>query len=156
MFGSGRSVAVVTVIVAVLSGGFAVRAQPAQGAAAAPAQPFVVEYYYKIKWGHLEEFIELYTKNHYPLLKRLRDIGYILDMSAAYPVNHVGESDRWDFRFTITFRDAIAAHSSDVDEPILKELFPDQAKYKLEEQRRFELMLEHLDVPIRVDDLSDW
>ena len=123
----------------------------------APApEPFVVEYYYKVKWGHLEEFVELYTKNHYPLLKRLREKGDILDMSAAYPINHAGENDRWDFRFTITFKDAVAAYSDHGDEQILKELFPDQEKFKLEEQRRFELLIEHTDVPISLDDLAEW
>ena len=38
-----------------------------QGAAAAPAapapKPFVMEFYYKVKWGHLEEFLELYKRN---------------------------------------------------------------------------------------------
>jgi len=28
--------------------------------------PFVVEYYYKTKWGHADEFLRLFRKNHYP------------------------------------------------------------------------------------------
>ena len=44
----------------------------AQGAPSgtAPGQPFVVEYYYKAKWGYAEEFLQLFKKNHYPLLKK--------------------------------------------------------------------------------------
>ncbi|MBI1738789.1 MAG: hypothetical protein HYR58_06025, partial [Acidobacteria bacterium] len=38
---------------------------------AAPAeQPFVVEYYYKAKWGYADEFIRLFKKNHFPLLQK--------------------------------------------------------------------------------------
>jgi hypothetical protein len=36
---------------------------------AAP-KPFVVEYYYKVKWGDQQELLDLFKKNHYPLLKR--------------------------------------------------------------------------------------
>jgi hypothetical protein len=31
-------------------------------------EPYVVEYYYKAKWGHAEEFLALFKKNHYPVL----------------------------------------------------------------------------------------
>ncbi len=40
---------------------------PPQGAA---DQPYVMEYYYKVQWGHQQEFLQLFLKNHYPLLKR--------------------------------------------------------------------------------------
>ena len=132
-------------------------AQEPTPAPAAAAEPYVVEYYYKVKWGHQDEFIELFKKNHYPILKRLRAMGYIREISAAFPVNHAGEDDRWDLRITIMFRDALAAlPDSAVDGPIVKALYPDQKKFKQEEQRRFELIVEHMDVPVFVDDLKDW
>ena len=31
---------------------------------------FIVENYYKVKWGFTDEFISLWKKNHYPLLKK--------------------------------------------------------------------------------------
>ena len=36
-----------------------------------PAQeaPVRAAYYYKVKWGHQEEFERLFFKNHYPVLK---------------------------------------------------------------------------------------
>ncbi len=43
---------------------------PAAEAQSVPGQPFVVEYYYKTKWGHADEFLQLFKKNHYPLLKK--------------------------------------------------------------------------------------
>jgi len=124
--------------------------------AAAPARPYVVEYYYKVKWGHFDEFMELYRRNHYPVLLREQAMGRILRMEAVFPRNHAGEDSRWDMRFVITWRDvSVTADGFDAS-GIVKELYPDQAKFRAEEQRRFELLLEHMDVPVRVDDLSTW
>lgn len=122
----------------------------------AAAAPFAVEYYYKVKWGHFDEFMELYKRNHYPILQRMQKLGRIVSMSAAYPVNHAGESSRWDFRFTIVWKDAATAHEVFDDSSIKKELYPDQEKFRQEERRRFELLLEHMDVPVVLDDLRDW
>ncbi len=128
--------------------------KPQQQAAA--GRPFAVEYYYKVKWGHFDEFVELYTKNHYPILQRMLKMGRILSMSAAYPINHAGEVTRWDFRFTIVWKDAATAYEDFDQSPIVKELYPDQDKFKKEEQQRFELLLEHMDVPVFLDDLKKW
>ena len=43
--------------------------------------PFVVEYYYKAKWGHADEFIRIFKKNHYPVLKKQVDSGRMLHVS---------------------------------------------------------------------------
>src|SRR5580700_8681750 len=51
-------------------------AAPAQSAAS--DRPFVVEYYYKTKWGHADEFLKLFKKNHYPMLKKEVDMGRLL------------------------------------------------------------------------------
>lgn len=124
--------------------------------AAAAARTFAVEYYYKVKWGYFDEFTELYMKNHYPILQRFQKMGRIVSMSAAYPINHASESARWDMRFTIVWKDAATAHDEFDDSSIVKELYPDQDKFKKEEQRRFELLLEHTDVPVLIDDLKKW
>jgi hypothetical protein len=58
-------------------------------------------------------------------------------------------------RFTIVYRDLAAAYES-TSEALIKELYPDQATFRKEEQRRFELLLEHLDVPVPIDDLKTW
>ena len=36
---------------------------PAQSAPET-GKPFVIEYYYKAKWGHADEFLQLFKKNH--------------------------------------------------------------------------------------------
>ncbi len=134
----------------------------ASGAQAPSAQrpadaPFAVEYYYKIQWGHFAEWMELYRKNHYPVLVRQMEQGRILDMYAATPVNHAGEASRWDFRFTIVYRSAADAYDRTVDtNAIIGALYPDRATFDREEQRRFQLLVEHMDVPIVRDDLTAW
>lgn len=136
----------------------AARAQsPPPAVNADASEAYVVEYYYKLKWGHQDEFIDLFKRNHFPLLKRLQALGYIREISAAFPVNHAGENKRWDFRVTIVFKNIQSSLPDDaVDGPILKELFPDQTKFKAEEQRRFELIEEHMDVPIFVEQTKSW
>jgi hypothetical protein len=129
------------------------RVAPVQGAA---AQPYPVEYYYQVKWGYFDEFMELYKRNHYPILVRQQKLGRILRMDATYPVYHAGEAKRWDMRFTIVWKDAATAHDEFDSSGIIKELYPDQEKFRKEEQRRFELLAEHMDVPVSVDDLAQW
>jgi hypothetical protein len=128
-------------------------------AAAPPKQdakekPFVVEYYYKAKWGHAEEFITLFKKNHYPLLKKEIEMGRILKVFATVPRYHSTEDGRWDFRTTIVFKNAQVAHDDAENTSLLKQLFPDQETYKREEQRRFEILDAHWDVPIKDFDLD--
>ena len=118
--------------------------------------PFTYEFYYKVKWGHLDEFLELYKKNHLPILRHQQSTGEILRMTAAFPINHASEADRWDFRMTVIYRDAIVAHEDPTEQPWVKELFPDQAAFEREEQRRFELLIEHMDIPIAVEDVETW
>jgi len=131
-------------------------AQTSAAQTAAAAQPFAVEYSYTIKWGFVEEWMDLYKRNHYPVLLRQQEMGRIVRMSAVTPVHHAGEADRWDLRFTIVWKDAATAHDGFDSAAIARSLYPDQATFKREEQRRFELLLEHTDVPVKVDDLRGW
>jgi len=117
-------------------------------AAARQEQPFAVDYYYKARWGHAEEFITLFKKNHYPVLKKQIESGRILSVTAVRPRYHPTEEGRWDYRVTITFKSAAAAHAPSDEEAIIKQLYPNQAEFKKEEQRRFEILLAHWDVPL--------
>ena len=64
-------------------------------------KPYVVEYYYKARWGFADEFIRLFRKNHYPVLKKQIGMGRILKITAARPRFHATEDGRWDYRITI-------------------------------------------------------
>jgi hypothetical protein len=141
---------------ALLSAGSWGSAHAPAGVQQSTAKPYPVEYYYQVKWGHFDEFMELYRRNHYPILLREQKLGRILSMNATYPVYHAGEAKRWDMRFTIEWKDAATANDDFDPAPIVKELYPDQAKFRQEERRRFELLVEHMDVPVSIDDLSSW
>lgn len=117
-------------------------------------ETFVADYYYKAKWGYADEFIRLFKKNHYPVLKKQIETGRIVSVTCVKPRYHATEDGRWDYRVTITFRNMSAALDQASEEPIIRQLFPDQETYKREEQRRFEILLAHWDVPITVVDLT--
>ena len=119
---------------------------PPQGGA---DQPYTVEYYYKVKWGHQQEFLDLFLKNHYPLLQRIVTTGRMLSVKIEAPAYHTTEDGRWDYRVTIRFKNSTVATTANPDEEaMIKELWPDQAKYKNEEQRRFEILAAHWDLPV--------
>jgi opacity protein-like surface antigen len=119
---------------------------PAQGTA---GQPYTVEYYYKCQWGHQQEFLDLFLKNHFPLLQKVQSTGRILSLKIETPAYHTTEDGRWDYRVTIRFKDSTAATTANPDEAtFMKELWPDQATYQKEEQRRFEILVAHWDLPV--------
>jgi len=125
---------------------------PAQGMAA--EKPFVIEYYYKTKWGHADEFITLFRKNHYPVLKKEVELGRMLKVSAVMPVYHTTEDGRWDYRVTIVYKNAAVAHDNFDSAALIKQMYPDQETYKKEEQRRFEILEAHWDLPVKDVDLD--
>ncbi|HEY1216621.1 MAG TPA: hypothetical protein VGE93_23595 [Bryobacteraceae bacterium] len=112
-------------------------------------QPYVVEYYYKTQWGHQEEFLQLFLKNHYPLLKKLVEGGRVVSVKIETPANHMTEDARWDYRVTIRFKNSqVATTANPAEESLIKQLWPDQETYKREEQRRFQILLAHWDLPV--------
>ena len=113
---------------------------------AAATDYFVVENYYKVKWGYADEFIDLWKTNHYPLLKKAIEKGDIISVNTYKPRYHSGEDTRWDFRVILVFKTAAAAFDANLTEPYKKEQFPDQEKYKKAEQYRFSLLLAHWDI----------
>lgn len=136
----------------------AAAAAPSAATQALPAAvdaPFVVDYYYTARWGFADEFIRLFKKNHYPVLARRMEKGQILEVTAVQPRYHATEDGRWDYRVTIVFRSLAAAFDPEpVVDAEMRQLFPDQDAFQREEQRRFEILLAHWDVPIRKVDLT--
>jgi len=133
---------------------FAVPPQNSDAGETALNKPFVVEYYYKVKWGHSDEFIALFRKNHYPLLKKQVEMGRMLKVSGAAPRYHGTEDARWDYRVTIVFKNATVANDGFDEKALIKQLYPDQETYKKEEQRRFEILDAHWDLPLKDVDLN--
>jgi hypothetical protein len=127
---------------------------PARPATQSGDKPFVVEYYYKAKWGYADEFIRLFKKNHYPVLKKEKELGRILQVSASSPRYHATEEGRWDYRVTIVWKNVGVTNDGFDAQPLIKQLFPDQETFKREEQRRFEILAGHWDVPVVDVDLE--
>ena len=141
---------ILAVLIASISASFATpllaQGAPPQGGA---DQPYTIEYYYKCQWGHQQEFLQLFLKNHYPLLKKIQSTGRILSLKIESPAYHTTEDGRWDYRVTIRYKNSAVATTSNPDEDaVIKELWPDRETYKKEEQRRFEILLGHWDLPV--------
>lgn len=112
-----------------------------------PKDAFPVEYYYKVKWGHQAEFLSLFRKNHLPLLQEQVKSGRILSIAITTPRYHMTERDRWDYRVTLVFKDALRAMDGDSPE-LIGQVYPDQVTFRREEARRFEILEAHWDLPI--------
>lgn len=106
-----------------------------------------VWYFYRVKWGGQEEFIELFRRNHYPVLTaQLGD--RITSIRTMVPTYHGDGRADWTFVVELTFRDAAALVGPSGEGEIALRLFPDQERFKQEERRRFELIDAHWDVPL--------
>lgn len=124
----------------------------AQEAAAPAASAVKVESYYRIRWGELPTFLDLYRKNHQPLLNHMQELGLITAAHMQEPYTHLTGEGRWDVRVTITYRDADAAlfgkeiaaqwHAAQTS------LYPDAARFRKEEKTRFDVVEEHWDVVV--------
>jgi hypothetical protein len=150
----GLAIAALAIAALLLSSTAGTGARQNAMAADGKDQPFVIEYYYKAKWGHAEEFLALFKKNHYPVLKKEVELGRMLKVSMTVPRYHTTEDGRWDFRVTIVFKNAAIANDNFDSSAIIKQLYPDQDTYKKEEQRRFEILDAHWDLPIKDVDLD--
>ena len=113
-----------------------------------------VWYFYKVRWGFQEEFVALFKKNHLPVLKAQQEAGRMSAVRTFAPTNHGDGRADWTFAVAVTFPSAAAMASPSNEEAIVKRLYPDQATFKKEEQRRFELLDAHWDVPLNELDLA--
>jgi hypothetical protein len=119
---------------------------PAGQSASRPER--TVWYYYKVKWGFQDEFVDLFRRNHLPVLKEEMKSGRIKNVRTFVPTYHGDGRADWTFAVEIVFRDAAAMTGPSEDEAIQRRLFPDHAKFLKEEQRRFEILEAHWDVPL--------
>lgn len=129
----------------------------APASVAAKATPVTIEYYYRIRWGGMDEFRALYAKNHQPILDEMKRLGFITRIETTTPFTHMAGGTRWDLRVTITYRGAEDAvgNATGYDaaaEKVGARLFPDLAKFKAEEAKRFTLVEEHWDVIVNSEE----
>ena len=150
----GPAIAALGLAALLWSSTMGVAARQGSMAAEGKDQPYVIEYYYKAKWGHAEEFLVLFKKNHYPVLAKEIELGRMLRVSMTVPRYHTTEDGRWDYRVTIVFKNATIANDNFDSSVLTKQLYPDQDSFKKEEQRRFEILEAHWDLPIKEVDLE--
>jgi hypothetical protein len=117
--------------------------------AAAQEAPARVAYYYKVRWGFQQEFERLFFKNHYPVLEaQMGQGGRISAVNVYRPTYHGDGRADWTFLVVITFASSAALVAPSGEEAIAKRLYPDQEVFRREEQRRFEIVDAHWDVPL--------
>jgi hypothetical protein len=129
------------------STGVSLRAQAPAAQAGARAER-TAWYFYRVKWGFQDEFVRLFTKNHLPVLREQMKTGRIVDVRTYVPSYHGDGRADWTFAVAITFKDTAAMTGPSGEAAIIKRLYPDEAAFAREEQRRFELLDAHWDVPL--------
>lgn len=116
--------------------------------------PITAAYYYRVRWGAHDEWLELFLRNHWPILHEQLREGRFTDVRLYTPRFHGDGRADWNVLVTITYRDwaAMEAHS---EEELKLRLYPDQERFQAEERRRFELLEAHWDVPLAEHPLPD-
>jgi hypothetical protein len=115
-------------------------------------EPFEVAYYYKVRWGFQSEFERLYYKNHFPILIAQKRSGRIRDVRVYRPSFHGDGRADWTFLVVIRWAGWNELGAPSQEETVAHELFRDYETWRKEEQRRFELVEAHWDVPLKAVD----
>ena len=145
-----RAFAAAALSLAVVGAAVAARSQPATGPAM--AAPRTTWYFYKVKWGAQDEFLDLFQRNHYPVLKARLDAGHYASVRTFTPTYH-GDG-RADWTFAVELVERAGATGTPAEQEVIKKLYPDQKRFREEEQRRFELLEAHWDVPLNALDFA--
>ncbi|MGH9369906.1 MAG: hypothetical protein ACRD15_00075 [Vicinamibacterales bacterium] len=122
------------------------QAPPQQSAGPATQPARTTWYFYTVKWGDQDEFLDLFQRNHYPVLKARLEAGHYASIRTFAPTYH-GDG-RADWTFAVELVERAGSPGTPTEQEIVKKLYPDQAKFRKEEQRRFELLEAHWDVPL--------
>jgi hypothetical protein len=121
-----------------------------QQADAVPAKkPVIVEWVYRVQYGHQDEWWRIFKKYQIAILDRQKQLGYVEEYTIFAPSLHTSEDARWDYRVVIV-RASEDPPPGQSETDIARKLFPDQATFTREENRRWELTTNHWDLPIHV------
>ena len=152
MTSSTRAFAVAAVFVALAGGAVALAARMQQPAPGTNAITRTTWYFYKVKWGSQEEFLDLFQRNHYPVLKARLDAGHYASIRTFTPTYH-GDG-RADWTFAVELIERAGTTGTPSEEEVIKKLYPDQKRFREEEQRRFGLLEAHWDAPLNTVDFE--
>jgi hypothetical protein len=141
-----RRIGVITSALVLASLSVGAQAPPRQPA----GEPKVTWYFYTVKWGFQDEFLDLFQRNHYPLLKAREKAGQYVSVRTFVPEFH-GDG-RADWTFAVELVVPPNAPTTPTNEEFVTKMYPDRAKFNREEARRFEILVAHWDTPLnRVD-----
>src|SRR3954463_1023213 len=132
----------------IASTGVAIRAAQAPAAQSGGRAERTTWYFYRVKWGFQDEFVSLFTKTHLPVLREEMKSGRITDVRTYVPTYHGDGRADWTFAVAITYKDTAAMVGPSDEDAIVQRLYPNQMAFKKEEQRRFEILDAHWDVPL--------
>jgi len=101
--------------------------------------------FYRIAPGHLDEWLALYKKYHYPIMQY--EIKQGLVKSETMYKRSVHElSPAWDFFVVIVYRDLDAQVEVQKERAkVMKAVFPNTADFEQGDKKRWELITEHWD-----------
>ena len=109
------------------------------------ADGYQVEWVYHVRYGYQDEWWNIFRKYQLAILDREKQLGYVRDYTVYRPGLHTSEDARWDYRIVITYPDyAASRHEGEVE----RQLFPDKSALAKDENRRWELTINHWDLPI--------
>ena len=148
-----RKVVVYVAAIGVVAGCLGIPAATRLGAQAPAAQSAAhpektTWYFYRVKWGFQDEFVDLFARNHLPVLKEEMKTGRVTAVRTFVPTYHGDGRADWTFAVAITYKDTAAMIAPSGEDEIVHRLYPDLAKFRKEEQRRFEIVEAHWDVPL--------
>jgi hypothetical protein len=118
--------------------------------------PYIVEWVYKIKPGYADEWNRIFWKYQITGLNRQKEAGTVTKYIVQRPAHHAAMADRWDLRVIIYYKnqpgDRPGRGPGEAAGPGRggRGLSPaDQETRRKEENRRWELTLDHWDREIR-------
>lgn len=127
--------------------------QSASGSPADVAKPETVEWVYRIRYGFHDEWFRLFRKYQLAILEKQKQLGYVKNYTVWAPGLHTSEDSRWDYRIVIT-RSSHDAPPGQSEADLARQLFPDQDAFHRDESRRWELTVNHWDLPIYQVDIN--
>jgi hypothetical protein len=141
--GASRSIVLLALVALRFDNGHLAKAQSTKQQG---APPYIVEWVYRVKLGHQDEFWQIFKKYQIATLNKEKELGQVLRYEVFRPGLHTSEDHRWDYRIVIYYKDVASSSGGGAIE---KQLFPDQETMKREETRRWDLTELHWDLPIR-------
>jgi hypothetical protein len=108
----------------------------------AQQEPWAIEVYYEVRDGYEDEFLELYKRNHWPVLQAEIEDGSLVSVDIDTQWFPPPGKHQWDFRVTMVFSNLLYRHEllDRKQDEIVARLFPDMERFEKEERRRFDLV----------------